>query len=80
MEGTRIETADGPQAVETLAVGHRPVLAGGGRAPVVWIGQRAVNCAAHPKPEAVWPVRVQAGAFGENVPVRDLYLSPGHAM
>ena len=48
--------------------------------PIVWIGQRAVNCARHPKPETVWPVRVQAGAFGENVPVRDLYLSPDHAV
>jgi hypothetical protein len=25
-------------------------------------------------------VRVAAGAFGENVPVRDLYLSPDHAV
>jgi collagen type I/II/III/V/XI/XXIV/XXVII alpha len=28
----------------------------------------------------VWPVRVAAGAFGENVPVCDLYLSPDHAV
>ena len=48
--------------------------------PIVWIGQRAVNCARHPTPEAVWPVRVQAGAFGANVRVRDLYLSPDHAV
>ena len=79
-EGTRIETTDGPRAGEDLAVGDQVVLADGGSEPVVWIGQRAVNCAAHPTPEAVWPVRVAADAFGENVPVRDLYLSPGHAI
>jgi hypothetical protein len=50
------------------------------RGSIVWIGQRTVNCRAHPKPETVWPVRIAAGAFGENVPVCDLYVSPDHAV
>ena len=79
-EGTRIETTSGPRAVETLREGDRLVLADGGREPIVWIGQREVNCARHPAPEPVWPVRVAAGAFGGNAPVRDLYLSPDHAV
>ena len=78
--GTRIATASGLVAVEDLAVGDRVVTDGGALEPIVWIGQRAVNCARHPRPEAVWPVRVAAGAFGESVPVRDLYLSPDHAV
>jgi hypothetical protein len=28
----------------------------------------------------VWPVRVAAGAFGEKIPHRDLWLSPDHAV
>ena len=28
----------------------------------------------------MWPVRVAKSAFGRNVPVRDLYLSPDHAV
>ena len=40
----------------------------------------SLNCRTHLKPETVWPVRVRAGAFGANVPVRDLYLSPDHAV
>jgi hypothetical protein len=48
--------------------------------PIVWIGKRITNCKRHRKPETVWPIRVSVGAFGDNVPVRDLYLSPDHAV
>ncbi len=48
--------------------------------PVEWIGSRFVNCAAHPTPKAVWPVRVAAGAFGPGLPRCDLFLSPDHAV
>jgi T5SS/PEP-CTERM-associated repeat protein len=74
--GTRI----GGVVVEDLRVGDTVPLAEGGRAPVVWIGSRTVECGRHARPESVWPVRVEAGAFGENLPVRDLYLSPDHAV
>ncbi len=79
-EGSRIETETGLVAVESLRAGGQVVTADGVREPIVWIGQRAVNCERHPRPETVWPVRVSAGAFGQNVPVRDLYLSPDHAV
>jgi hypothetical protein len=79
-EGTRIKTADGWAKVEDLAVEDevRTLLGGPGR--VVWVGSRAVDCARHPRPETVWPVRVSAGAFGVGRPGRDLYLSPDHAV
>ena len=78
--GTRIETAAGLVAVETLSMRHHVLTAEGQSEPIAWIGQRAVNCESHPKPKTVWPVRVSAGAFGGNLPVRDLYLSPDHAV
>ncbi len=54
--------------------------AGDGRAAVVWVGRREVDCARHPQPRKVWPVRVTAGAFGPGAPHRDLWLSPDHAV
>jgi hypothetical protein len=80
-EGTCIRTTTGEIAVEALRVGDRlPVVLGGRWARVRWIGHRRVDCRRHPKPEEVWPVRVQAGAFGTGAPHRDLLLSPDHAV
>jgi hypothetical protein len=94
--GTRIATAAGEVAVENLRVGDMVLTVDGAEKPmtpgdrtvpprgateqVVWIGSRTVDCERHPNPETVWPVRISAGAFGANVPVRDLYLSPDHAV
>jgi hypothetical protein len=79
--GTRIATEHGEVAVEDLVVGDKVrVLLGSEPAPIIWIGRRTVNCARHPNPARVWPVRVRAGAFGPGRPHRDLWLSPDHAV
>ncbi len=78
--GTRIATVHGPVAVEDLRVGDQVCSAFGGSAAVIWLGHRRVDCARHPRPEDVYPVRVQAGAFGPGQPSADLRLSPDHAV
>jgi collagen type I/II/III/V/XI/XXIV/XXVII alpha len=79
-EGTLIETKSGPRRVETIVEGDELVTLLGGPGRVVWVGSRRVDCERHPRPETVWPVLVKAGACGENVPMRDLFVSPDHAI
>ncbi len=78
--GTRIATPGGEVAVEALTVGDDVLTLSGARHQVIWIGHRNVDCARHPKPRRVWPVRVAAAAFGRGRPHTDLFLSPDHAV
>ncbi len=78
--GTNIQTARGPVAVETLRPGDRLLTASGRLAPIRWIGHRVTDLARHPRPHDIMPVRVRAGALGTNLPLRDLVLSPDHAL
>jgi len=78
--GTGIATTRGLIPVEALSVGDFVHAQRAGIAPIKWIGHRRVDCRHHPKPERVWPVCVSAGAFGDNLPHRDLWLSPDHAV
>ena len=76
--GARILTDRGEVAVEELRVGDLAVTASGQRRPIVWIGHRRLDLSRHPDPVAVCPVRISANAFGEGLPRRNLWLSPGH--
>jgi hypothetical protein len=78
--GTSIATGRGPVRVEALREGEPVFTATGRLAPVRWIGRRRVDLRRHPSPHDVMPVRVMAGAFGAGSPVRDLVLSPDHAV
>jgi hypothetical protein len=78
--GTSILTARGEVRVETLRDGDTIETVSGAFQPVVFLGRRRVDCARHPRPRDVWPVRVQADAFADGVPRRDLLLSPGHTV
>ncbi len=80
LAGTCIATPDGSVPVEELAIGDRVLAKFAGTAPVQWIGRRQIDCRRHPDPERVWPVCVRRGAFGDNMPFRDLWLSPDHAV
>ena len=78
--GTRLRTVAGEIEVERLAAGDRLVTQRGASREVIWIGHRRIDCARHPNPSSVRPVRIAAGAFGPGRPHCDLALSPDHAV
>jgi hypothetical protein len=78
--GTRILTAEGLRPVELLARGDILITVEGRHAPIVWTGHRRVDCARHPRPADVRPVRIRRDCFGPGLPHRDLLVSPDHAL
>jgi hypothetical protein len=79
MAGTMIATPRGEVPVESIKRGDLVTTADGRTVPVAWLGIQTVS-RRFSDPLRVWPIRVKAGALDENVPSRDLLISPDHAI
>ncbi len=77
--GVQLATPDGEVAVETLRDGDMLLTADGTAHPVVWVGQSHISTR-FADPLRFLPIRVTAGALGDGLPVRDLLVSPCHAL
>jgi hypothetical protein len=81
--GTMILTPAGEQPIEKLELGQPVITLIDGEAvprPVKWVGHRRIDLTRHPHADAIAPIRVERDAFADNVPHRDLLLSPDHAV
>jgi hypothetical protein len=78
--GTLIRTDRGEIAVEALAIGDRVVTASGRARPIRWIGTRSYGGYFIMGRTDILPICFKAGALDDNVPHRDLWVSPHHAM
>ncbi|CUH84553.1 Hint domain-containing protein [Thalassovita mediterranea] len=76
---TQIETATGPKSARDIAVGDL-VLTEHGLKPVRWVGRRHLTPAELTADPTLRPVRISAGALGQGLPERDLWVSRQHRM
>ena len=79
LTGTMIATPDGERPVETLEIGDTILAADGSTRAIRWIGRQSV-VSVFADPIRSYPIRIAAGALGEGLPKRDLFLSPDHAL
>lgn len=78
--GTMIATARGEVAVERLAVGDKIITRDNGLQVIRWIGSREINKALFLTHRHLAPVRIRKGALGNDLPERDMMVSPNHRM
>ena len=78
--GTLIRTVRGQVRVEELAIGDMVKTMSGAVRPIKWIGRRSYAGRFVTARKHILPVCVKAGALDDNVPRRDLWISPQHAL
>ncbi len=78
--GTRIATPGGTTRVERLRIGDLVQSMHGGFTPVKWIGTRSYDGRFIAGNHLMLPVRIRRHAIARNIPSRDLYVSPDHAI
>ena len=80
LSGTHILTEKGEITVENLQIGDKVLTAEGKLEPIKWIGKQTRQPYDLKNPLRSHPILIKAGALGNNLPHRDLYVSPDHAM
>ena len=78
--GTLIATARGELPVEDLEVGDKIITRDNGIQELRWIGAKRLDGRALKKEPHLQPVLVQKGSLGNNLPERDMLISPNHRM
>lgn len=76
--GTMIMTDRGNVAVEDLKVGDLVLTRDNGMQPLRWIGSKTMGSELLQMFPQLRPVRIKAGALGQNLPERDLFVSQQH--
>lgn len=73
-----ILTDQGEAPVEALVAGSRVVTADRGAQDLRWVGSQLIDAQTLASNPQLRPIRIKAGALGDNQPSRDLVVSPQH--
>lgn len=76
--GTMIATVHGLVRVEQLEIGDQVFTRDHGVQDIRWIGQKTVSAATIEEASFLAPIRIRKGALGNDLPDRDMHLSPNH--
>ena len=76
--GTLIQTKCGQVPIEDICAGDQVSTRDHGNQIVRWIGSRRVGAITFEAQPKLRPIRICAGALGQNIPTSDLIVSPQH--
>ena len=76
--GTLIATPKGERRVEDLVVGDRVITRDNGIQEIRWVGTREMTGQELAHKAHLLPVLIRQGALGNNLPERDMLVSPNH--
>ena len=79
-QGTQIDTPNGKVSVEDLEAGMSVMTVDSGAQDIRWVGKRYFSAAELADQPHLKPIRITAGAFGNNLPQEDLLVSPQHRL
>jgi hypothetical protein len=80
LRGTQIATPAGQVPIEHINIGDAVITRFGGYRRVKWIGRQSYARRFNHDDFDQVPVKLLAGCWGQNLPKRDLSVSPGHSM
>ncbi|QPM90306.1 Hint domain-containing protein [Pseudooceanicola algae] len=78
--GTSIATYEGAVAVEDLRLGDRVLTRDNGFQKIRWVGHRPLKPQELAERPNLVPILVPRGAYGNDLPERDLTISPNHRL
>ena len=78
--GTAIATMRGERLVEELQVGDKIITRDNGIQEIRWIGTKTLHAGDLIRAPHLKPILIKRGSLGENLPERDMMVSPNHRM
>lgn len=78
--GTAIATPKGEVAVESLKPGDRILTRDNGIQTISWVGHKRLDFKELKAAPKLRPIKIKAGAIDDNMPERDMLVSPSHRM